>query len=132
MAQQIDELNGRNFQALTALEIISKNDPRLYNEYYDKAHDLFVTPLNPLGPCGTPQSLEEQQKDVQVAAQEIVNFWNRAKLSYAELEKKYEFLRDELRIHRIEKFSDGGISDEVMYVVRVGEDAFFWWTRVIF
>lgn len=131
-ANIIEALEEENYQALTSLEIIEESDPRFYEQFYDKGHDLYITPLESANPYGSPRSLDEQKESLQVIVQEILKFWNKPKLSYARnLEKKCELEHEELKIHRIEEFRDG-TSVETMHVVRLGEDAFFSWTYMIF
>jgi hypothetical protein len=133
MAENIIEvLERKDYQALTSLKIISESDPRFYTQFYDKGHDLYLTPLESagLGQCG-PGNLDEQLIDLQGTAREILEFWKKP-MRAQNLEKKYEMEHDELRIHRVETYRDGERAVETMYVVRLGEDEFFSWTRFIF
>jgi hypothetical protein len=124
------KLEKNDYHALTSLKIIEKSDPRFSEKLYDRGHDLYLTPLEFQSPYGGPSSLDEQQEDLQRTVQEILKFWKKPKISYSRnLEKKYELGHDELRIYRIETFRDSSISEEIMYIVRLGENAFFSWTR---
>jgi len=122
----IDSLARKDYQVLTILKIVEKTDPRFFTKFYDKGHDRYITPLEAEMPYGSPCSIDEQQESIQVKAQQILEFWNKPKLSYTlSVEKKYELKDDELRIRRIEKFREGDSSIETMHVVRLGEDSFF-------
>jgi len=124
------KLEKKDYRALTGLKIIEKSDPRFSIKLYDKGHDLYLTPLEFRYPYGGAVSLDAPLDDLQETAQEILKFWKKPKLSYSRnLEKKYELNHDELRIHRIETFGDFSVSEEIMCVVRLGEDSFFSWIR---
>jgi hypothetical protein len=124
------KLEKKDYRALISLKIIEKSDPRFSQKLYDKGHDLYLTPLEFDNPYGGAVSLDEPLDDLQSTAQEILKFWKKPKLSYSRnLEKKYELGQDELRIQRIETFGDFSVSEEIMYIVRLGENAFFSWVH---
>ena len=123
------KLEKKDYHALTNLKIIKKNDPRFSGKLYDKGYDLYLTPLEFENPYGGPVSLDACQDDIQEAAQKILKFLEKPKVSYSRnLDKKYELEHDELRIYRIETYRDFSVSEEIMSVVRLGEDSFFSWT----
>ncbi len=129
----IQKLEKNDFRALTSLKKIEKSDSRFYTQYYDKAHDLNLTPLESAFPQSGPVSLDEQLKNIQETVQELLKFWNKPKISYSSsFEKLCALDDDEFRIHRIAGYSDGGRSVETMYVWRLGEDSFFSWARLMF
>ncbi|TSA55577.1 hypothetical protein D4R42_05380 [bacterium] len=126
----VQRLEKKDYHALTSLRIIKKNDSRFSRKLYDKNHDLYLTP----GECGNPYGGAETEAgyphDIQRTVQDLLKFWNTPKLSYSwKLEKKYQLDLDELRIYTIETFRDRSVCETIMYVVRLGEDAFWSWTR---
>ena len=124
----LQKLENKDYRVLTSLKIIEKSDPRFSQKLYDKGHDLYLTPLEFRNPYGSSGSLDEQQEDLQSTVQETLTFWKKPKLSYSlNLEKKYELEHDEFRLYRIERFRDFSVSEEVLYVVQVGEGLFFSW-----
>lgn len=126
----IQKLEKKDYDALTSLRIIKKNDPRFSRKLYDKGHDLYLTPLEFENPYGGPVNLDTRQDDLQETAQQILKFWEKPKVSYSRnLKKKYELDHDELRIYRIETFRDFSVSEEIMSVVRLGEESFFSWSQ---
>lgn len=124
------KLENKDYQALTSLQIIEKSDPRFSQKLYNKDHDLFVTPLESENPYGGSSSLDGPQTSLHDMAQEILTFWRKPQLSYSRsLQIKPEQDPDELRILRIEAFRDFSVTEKIMYVVRLGDDSFFSWTR---
>ena len=124
------KLETKDYTALTSLQIIEKSDPRFSRKLYDKDHDLFVTPLEAENPYGGSSSLAGPQTRLHDMAQEILTFWRKPQLSYSRsLDVKPEQDPDELRIRRIEAFRDLSVTEKIMYVVRLGDDSFFSWTR---
>jgi len=125
----IQKLEKKDYSALKNLKIIKKNDARFSRKFYDKNHDLYVTPGECDNPYGGAVTEAGYPHDMQRTVQDILGFWNKPKVSYSlRLEKKVESGLDELRIFATETFSDGSIVEKVMTVVRLGEDAFLSWT----
>jgi hypothetical protein len=125
----IRKLEKKDYNALTNLMIIKKNDARFSRKFYDKNHDLYLTPGECDNPYGGAVTEAGYPHDIQRTVQDILKFWNTPKLSYSlRLEKRYESNLDELRIYTTEIFRDGSICEKVMTVVRLGEDAFWSWT----
>lgn len=125
----IQRLENKDYTALTNLMMIKKNDSRFSRKFYDKNHDLYVTPGECDNPYGGAVTEAGYPHDIHRTVQDILKFWNTPKVSYSlRLEKKYESDLDELRIYTTEIFRDGSIVEKVMTVVRLGEDAFWSWT----
>ena len=125
----IQRLEKKDYDALTSLMIIKKNDPRFARKLYDKNHDLYLTP----GECGAPYGGAETEAgyphEIQRTVQDILKFWNTPKSGYlSKLEKKYALDLTELRIYTIETFGDRSVCETIMSVVRLGKDAFWSWT----
>ena len=124
------KLENKDYSALISLQIIEKSAPRFSQKLYDKDHDLFVTPLEAENPYGGSISLEGPQTSLHDIAQEILTFWRKPHLSYSQsLQVKPEQDPHELRILRTEVFRDLSVTEKIMYVVRLGDDSFFSWTR---
>jgi hypothetical protein len=124
------KLENKDYSALTSLQIIEKSDPRFSRKLYDKDHDLFVTPLEAENPYGGSSSLAGPQTRLHDMSQEILTFWRKPQLSYSRsLQVKPEQDPDELRIRRTETFRDLSVTEKIMYVVRLGDDSYFSWTR---
>jgi len=58
----IQRLEKKDYDALTSLMIIKKNDPRFARKLYDKNHDLYLTP----GECGAPYGVLEPKRDIRM------------------------------------------------------------------
>jgi len=127
----VQKLENKDYHTLTNLKIIEKDDPRFSRKLYDKGHDLYLTPLEFENPYGGASSLNSLQENLQRTVQEILKFWKKPKQSYSVgFKRDYELNHDELRIRRIETFRDLSVNDSIMYVVRLGENSFFSWTRI--
>jgi hypothetical protein len=126
----VHKFEEHDYQALTRLVIIPEDDPRFSRKLYDKNHDLYLTPGETENPYGGAKTDAGYPHDLQRTVQDILTFWNTPKLSYSrKLAKHYELDPDELRLFTIETFGDGSVCENIMYVVRLGDDAFWSWTR---
>jgi len=109
---------------LANLKTIEKSDDRFLDKVYDYDKDVYGTPEELLA-----YNREDGNGNLQGTVKRILSFWHQARLSSTTtIEKKYDLLPDEIRIRRIAIYSDSSVTENVLYVVRLGEDHFFSWS----